>query len=202
MRKRAAGRPHRTSTTPVDSADEFRVEYGPDNGEPIDACRLIRDLEQERIKYAETGDPFALWWGYYIGRQLGLIPIWVLKGFDTIPPRLLQSALNRGLGKSKRKVHWTKDAAGVLGFRADAAGGHVDPFRRYVREMHPIKLAMRVRVLVDKDGHNETDACWLVARAQKVSEPTARRAWKRFNTTVRSASVEFTEQFLKDIDEP
>jgi hypothetical protein len=160
--------------------------------------------ETMRLEFEATKDPRVLWSAYQQCRLIqrvggdAPVPEWVFAEFDAIALRLAaQCERGRFTGTAERR-HWTRAVAEIFGFHAPIMGGPTDPFKR--SKSDNIWLAERVRVLVDGDGLNQTDACYLVSNKYGVAEATVRRAWKQFAVVARSEDID-SQRYRNDHDD-
>jgi len=121
---------------------------------------LARLLEECRLMFEHTGDPLDLKDAYRLCRDED-VPLrpWMWAAFDVFFDRLDDEEC--------------------------AASGRDGPFARHGRACRDYCLAELVRVRVDVDGNNETNAIMLVADREGVARSTVRRAWKKFQAVVR-----------------
>ena len=158
---------------------------------------VIAKVEQLGKEYSLTGNPLALWQAYRLARQSGSdgIPTWILEALDTTAERLIE------LTYTDNASHWTHGLAEAFGFRFSRNGGASDPFAARRRQSDQVDMAVRVRILVDADGHNETDATYLVASRLGVSEATVSRAWKQFSAVARLGELDTQRYAIAFLDE-
>jgi hypothetical protein len=160
----------------------------------------LHDIENMRLQYEASQDQWLLWVAYRACREGGLsIPEWILSVFDQISDRLSFSFLrrdptwraeieaNRGLSIPPDDRQWQTVIADVFGFKPSTMGGQSDPFRLWEKAFRDCGLAASVRDLVN-DGHNVTDACYLVATDNGVSHSSVKRAWSQWREAVLHAA--------------
>jgi hypothetical protein len=176
--------------------------------------QILLDVEKYRVVFLHTTEPWALWTAYAECRAAGLVlPEWVLRGFDDVFVRLLKASCepdrvrptnrtrcNKTRRRPAAKVNWTVVAASVMGFDVSNGGGRSDPFRRARdisrrRGVHDFQIAQLMRVLIDGDSHNPTNAKYLVTEELRyglgiaISESTVWRAWIRYRKAAREISL-------------
>jgi hypothetical protein len=147
-------------------------------------------LDGYRLEFQSTQDPLAMWAAYHLCRLAALpIPEWIMAELHQTAKRLLEVASSRTLPSQVKQRHWTRDVAQAVGFRVTKSGGPSDPFT--VKNAPTGEyLATRMRIFVDGEGLNQTDACYLIAKELDISEATVRRAWRRLAQAVRVADLD------------
>ena len=161
-------------------------------------------LERLRAEFEASKNPLVLWEAYRFARIVHLrapewvSPEWIFQGLDDVAERLLKLTFD---DERSGETHWLRALAGAFGFAVQNGGGASDPFLARQRGLDHLELAVRVRILVDGDGHNETDACYLVSQQRGVSQATVSRAWKKFESAARIEDVEVQRGSLAVLDE-
>lgn len=154
--------------------------------QPTPVEHEILDGYRDRAEY--LSNPLYMWSAYQFCRLRHIEhPEWLTHYLAETASRIVLVGIERAtkrLGNSEGQA-WQDDIIGALGFSKNTAGGRSDPYAAMAKQVQSWDYAMRVRVLVDAEDHNETDACYLVARRCGVSEATVSRAWKRFGDRVR-----------------
>lgn len=167
-------------------------------------------LEELRLTFEATQHPLDLWSAYsFVRTGRGWpIPEWILREFDAIYDRLWNAcgleSFDRTDSAPPTDQDWKRVVAEVFGFTsaANAKGGPSNPIRvgRIHKYWRDIDLAKRVRILMDGDGQNQTDAIYLTAKKDGVSEPTVRRAWERFASVARAENID-TQRYVMNYDD-
>jgi hypothetical protein len=177
-------------------------------------------FDELQAQFMITGNPLVLWRAYSIARDLQKHdnawspPAWIFEELDRVAARL--QSLEGQLPKSASDwVDWdpshaVRDAIGgrdwksavleALGFSVPTSGP-ANPVLASDRDGHDLELAKRVRILVDGDRHNLTDARYLVHKATGASLATVRRAWKRFEIAARAGDIDADRRAFAILDE-
>jgi len=141
--------------------------------------------------FLETRDSYFVWRAWNAARlSKEAPPAWVLDEFDKIGTRYqiaveLSGPVNPLAHARGRSADARWGAEFILGmFDTEGIAMKGTPGLRAARALSDWNLASRVRLRID-EGHNKTDAIYLVANDEQVSEPTVSRAWERFETIVR-----------------
>jgi hypothetical protein len=114
------------------------------------------------------------------------VPEWIRKALYDVAVSLAQIRE----GAQSRGVDWQSAIVRGLGFQASNRGGRSNPFRVAARSDDRYTFAVHMRVLIDREGHQETYAADEIARYWGVSASTVHRAWKDYGQAVRNGNLE------------
>lgn len=163
----------------------------------FDRQSLDRRFEELRLEFEAGQSPSTFWAAVrlaFLIREHLPMPEWVWKELDAIAGRLhsarwssYDDQMNLDPGAAE---DWQRKVLTAFGFHWSEAGGASNPFKADDRRIGFVHLAERVRLLIDGEGLNQTNAVMLVAQQQGASEATVLRAWKAFAAATRVASVE------------
>ncbi len=156
--------------------------------------KLIEEsLDRQRREFERTHDPLIALAAFRTSRghrkfDVSPIPVpqWILRFLDAFTERLEQV----GDDGQAPDFDWQSAIVQSLGFRPSTRGGPSNPFRTEARNEDRYTFAVRMRVLIDGDGQQETYAAEEVARYWGVSASTVRRAWKVYGPVVRTEDLE------------
>jgi len=165
----------------------MRRSLGADDG--VARAQAIAHFER---MFRTTGNPLWFWRAYQCYRDVeAALPEWILQELDAISSKLLHagyiSRFHHEGGIIRYAIEWPKNWKAELleafGFKTNSGGGEQSPFPSWERSLADQWTATCVRVK-KADGHNETDAVYLVASEHGLAETTVRRAWKKYQTLV------------------
>ncbi len=135
--------------------------------------RVSHIIETERERYENEENIFSAWYAYLVARQSGAaVPDWILEALDEISVRLFGLYLN---STHDRKITNADIAKAV---KLSGSQGRGNAFTRYGSP--DWWLMADVVGLYMGQGDGETYAIEEVARQNRVSESTVRRAWQRY----------------------
>lgn len=131
------------------------------------------------------GNPLYPWYAFLECQSAGLpIPDWVLEYFREVALAIDQFAK---FPSQERIKNYESTITEIFGFKAPGKGGRGNIVSKFF-DNRDLTLGIQVKLQV-ASGSQVTYACQDVAKENKVSEPTVRRAWKKYQQKYQQPST-------------